>query len=700
MNESPDIPATNESIDARSIRQQNEQYARLQELMIKMSSTYINIELEKVDEVIQQSLQEMAEFVDADRAYIFDYDFEKNICINTFEWCREGISAEIDNLRNVPLDFVPNWVGIHRKGETFYMPDINLLPLNGPYSVRGLLEPQGVKSLITLPMILKNDVVGFVGFDSVRNYHAYSERERDLLLVFSQMLVNITERKHQAEALIHAKNVAEEALKTKEIFLATMSHEIRTPLNVITGMVREILKQDLTAEQRSLMSNAKSAAVHLLSILNNILDLTKIEANEFVLDKGVFDLKKVVRDAESIMSLQAREKNLNLKLEMEPSMNTVFYGDEARIRQVLINLMDNAIKFTETGTIGVKLWQSDSKGGMSDVHVQVSDTGIGIRPEFMDKLFSKFTQEDNDSRRSYQGTGLGMSIVKNIVQLMGGSIDVKSTKGEGTVFHFNLLLQPAPFEMLQPVELQSDEVEEYAGKRILVVEDNEMNRYVVLLTLQSLMCEVVEVENGEQAVEILKSEPFDLIFMDIQMPRMDGVEATQLIRKELAINTPIIALTANAFQHNIDHYLAAGMNDFIVKPYLEKDFKKILRKYLPSGITTADVQLFDSSLLREVCKNDTQFMHRMMALFIKVVDEALPELQRMRGEQDFEGISRLVHKLKPSIEHMAISSVKESVQFLEKANNEPSKEAELYRQLDKLVSVLQQVREQVSKENM
>lgn len=700
MNESPDIPATNESIDARSIRQQNEQYARLQELMIKMSSTYINIELEKVDEVIQQSLQEMAEFVDADRAYIFDYDFEKNICINTFEWCREGISAEIDNLRNVPLDFVPNWVGIHRKGETFYMPDINLLPLNGPYSVRGLLEPQGVKSLITLPMILKNDVVGFVGFDSVRNYHAYSERERDLLLVFSQMLVNITERKHQAEALIHAKNVAEEALKTKEIFLATMSHEIRTPLNVITGMVREILKQDLTAEQRSLMSNAKSAAVHLLSILNNILDLTKIEANEFVLDKGVFDLKKVVRDAESIMSLQAREKNLNLKLEMEPSMNTVFYGDEARIRQVLINLMDNAIKFTETGTIGVKLWQSDSKGGMSDVHVQVSDTGIGIRPEFMDKLFSKFTQEDNDSRRSYQGTGLGMSIVKNIVQLMGGSIDVKSTKGEGTVFHFNLLLQPAPFEMLQPVELQSDEVEEYAGKRILVVEDNEMNRYVVLLTLQSLMCEVVEVENGEQAVEILKSEPFDLIFMDIQMPRMDGVEATQLIRKELAINTPIIALTANAFQHNIDHYLAAGMNDFIVKPYLEKDFKKILRKYLPSGITTADVQLFDSSLLREVCKNDTQFMHRMMALFIKVVDEALPELQRMRGEQDFEGISRLVHKLKPSIEHMAISSVKESVQFLEKANNEPSKEAELYRQLDKLVSVLQQVREQVSKENI
>lgn len=700
MNESPDIPATNESIDARSIRQQNEQYARLQELMIKMSSTYINIELEKVDEVIQQSLQEMAEFVDADRAYIFDYDFEKNICINTFEWCREGISAEIDNLRNVPLDFIPNWVGIHRKGETFYMPDINLLPLNGPYSVRGLLEPQGVKSLITLPMILKNDVVGFVGFDSVRNYHAYSERERDLLLVFSQMLVNITERKHQAEALIHAKNVAEEALKTKEIFLATMSHEIRTPLNVITGMVREILKQDLTAEQRSLMSNAKSAAVHLLSILNNILDLTKIEANEFVLDKGVLDLKKVVRDAESIMSLQAREKNLNLKLEMEPSMHTVFYGDEARIRQVLINLMDNAIKFTETGTIGVKLWQSDSKGGMSDVHVQVSDTGIGIRPEFMDKLFSKFTQEDNDSRRSYQGTGLGMSIVKNIVQLMGGSIDVKSTKGEGTVFHFNLLLQPAPFEMLQPVELQSDEVEEYAGKRILVVEDNEMNRYVVLLTLQSLMCEVVEVENGEQAVEILKSEPFDLIFMDIQMPRMDGVEATQLIRKELAINTPIIALTANAFQHNIDHYLAAGMNDFIVKPYLEKDFKKILRKYLPSGITTADVQLFDSSLLREVCKNDTQFMHRMMALFIKVVDEALPELQRMRGEQDFEGISRLVHKLKPSIEHMAITSVKESVLFLEKANNEPSKEAELYRQLDKLVSVLQQVREQVSKENI
>ena len=556
----------NESLE---VQQLNEQYSRLQELMIKISTTYINIELEKVDAVIEQSLCEMAEFVNADRAYIFDYDFERNVCNNLFEWCGEGISAEIDNLQNVPLDFIPNWIETHRRGEAYYMPDIYLLPNNGPYSVRGILEPQGVLSLITLPMKLNNELVGFVGFDSVRDFHVYSEKERDLLVVFSQMLVNIAERKRQSDALIQARNEAIEASKTKEVFLATMSHEIRTPLNVITGMVREMLKQNLSSMQHSLLSNAKSAAVHLLSILNNILDLSKIEAGEFVLDNVVFDFESLARDAERIMILRAREKNLTLQIRIDPEMDTVFFGDEARIRQVIINLIDNSLKFTEVGTVVVKIWPAALHGDLREVHVEVRDTGIGISPEFIGKMFTKFTQEDSNSRRKYQGTGLGMNIVKQLVQLMGGDIEVASEKGVGTQFHFYLLLKPARRELLPVPVALSGKAPDLTGKKVLVVEDNEMNRYVAHLSLQELNCTILESENGEQAVELLKQEKVDLILMDIQMPVMDGIEATRIIRQELKLTMPIVALTANAFKQNVEQYLAAGLDDYIVKPLIQ-----------------------------------------------------------------------------------------------------------------------------------
>lgn len=653
-------------------QQLNEQYSRLQELMIKISSTYINIELEKVELVIQESLQEMAEFVNADRAYIFDYDFKQNVCNNTFEWCREGISAEIDNLQHVPLDFIPNWLGTHRKGEAFYMPDINLLPNNGPFSVRGLLEPQGVKSLITLPMTLNGELVGFVGFDSVRDYHRYSQKERDLLVVFSQMLVNIAERKRQAEALIHAKNEAEEASKTKEVFLATMSHEIRTPLNVITGMVRELLKNTIPASQLALLTNAKSAAIHLLSILNNILDLSKIDAGEFVLDNGVFDIAMLVNDAESIMTLRAQEKNIELKLEVEPAMDTVYFGDEARIRQVLINLIDNAIKFTESGNVTVKIWQGGFLGEKRELHVEVSDTGIGISPEFLGKLFAKFSQEDNDTRRKYQGTGLGMSIVKHFIQLMGGDIEVKSKKGEGSVFHFYIQLKPARRELLPVGAPVISSTPDLSGRRILVVEDNDMNRYVVYLSLKALNCEILEAENGEQAIELLRNEKVDLIFMDIQMPVMDGVEATHVIRDELKLKVPVIALTANAFKHNVERYLEAGMNDFLVKPYLEKDFNLVLNKYLPplnvSKAGTTGVLLFDLQQLKELCKNDELFLQNMMRIFIKVTGESVPLFDSLLADQDYKGISKLAHKLKPGIDNLSVLEIKDKIRLLEKAD--------------------------------
>jgi len=693
------VPVLNNSSVTKGVSPSDDQYFRLQDLMIKISSTYINIELERVEEVIQQSLQEMSEFVNADRAYIFDYDFDANVCNNTYEWCREGISAEINNLQNVPLEFIPNWVDIHRRGEAFYMPDIYLLPMNGPYSVRGLLEPQGVKSLITLPMKLKDELVGFVGFDSVRDFHVYSERERDLLVVFSQMLVNIAERKRQSEALILAKNIAEEASKTKEIFLSTMSHEIRTPLNVINGMVREMLRQDLSPSQYVLMSNAKSAAVHLLSILNNILDLSKIEAGEFSLDQVVFDFKALLADANAIMNLRAKEKQLDLIMTIDPEMETVFFGDEARIRQVLINLIDNAVKFTDAGQVSVNVWPGNVRDDKQEVHVEVKDTGIGIHPDFLLKIFSKFSQEHTDTRRKYQGTGLGLNIVQNLVQMMDGEIEVKSRPGEGSEFHFYVLLTPASPQLLPVRHYKPDETVDRRGKRILIVEDNELNRFVVFLSLKALNCTVVEAENGKIAIDILQKEAFDLIIMDVQMPVMDGLEATHIIRKQMNLTTPIIALTANAFKQNIDQYLEAGMDDYIVKPYLEKDFMKIIAKFLPAGkpeSAFSEGSLYDINQLREVCKNDEQLMQKMMRIFIRVVEDAVPRFEQFRAEGDLEGISKLAHKLKPSIDHLAVEPVIDKIRLLEKSGSQQLATDDFFRLMDEVIFIIKKVAAQLA----
>jgi len=671
-----------------------EQYSQLQALMIKILSTYINIDPARVEEVIHHSLQEMAEFVNADRAYIFEYDFNKNVCNNTYEWCREGISAEIDNLQDVPLDFMPNWIAIHRRGEAYYMPDINLLPNNGPFSVRGLLEPQGVKSLITLPMKLNDELVGFVGFDSVYDFHTYSEKERDLLAVFSQMLINITERKRQSEALVKAKNEAEHALKTKEIFLATMSHEIRTPLNVITGMVREMLKQELLPPQHALMSNAKSAAVHLLSVLNNILDLSKIESGDFELDRVIFDIKALVADAQAIMSLKAEEKNLELNVLVDPEMHTVFEGDEGRLRQVLINLIDNAIKFTEAGSVNVKIWSENSDDNRKRVHVKVADTGIGMSKEFLGTIFAKFTQEQNASSRRYQGVGLGLNIVKNLVQQMEGAIDVVSTKDQGSEFHLHVLLDTASPGDLPVKKNLKEELADFTGSRVLVVEDNELNRYVACLSLKALNCNVLEAENGKVAIELLKQEPFDLIIMDVQMPVMDGVEATRIIREQLKLTTPVVALTANAFRHNAEQYLQAGMNDYIVKPFLEKNLFDVVSKYLSpndSSNPTTDELLYDLDYLREVCKHEEPYMQTMMRIFIRVVDDAIPLFEKLRKEGDAVGLRKLAHKLKPSIEHLTINKAIKVVRMLENAAKEGLTDSEQFVLFDEMLNILVQV---------
>jgi len=380
-------------------------------------------------------------------------------------------------------------------------------------------------------------------------------------------LQNITERKQAEQALIAAKEEAESATRAKSAFLATMSHEIRTPLNGVLGMAQAMALGELPAEQRQRVDVIRQSGESLLTILNDLLDLSKIEAGKLVLEQTEFDLEETARNALSAFGATAQAKDLSLSLKVSPAARGVYMGDSVRVRQIVYNLVSNGLKFTEKGGVSIAL---SRRGGC--LCLQVADTGIGVAREKLDRLFHKFEQADASTTRRYGGTGLGLSICRDLAELMGGTIHAESEPGKGAVFTVKLPL--AKVAVAPRLEATAEARSEMDGDgppiRILAAEDNSMNQLVLRTLLNQVGIEPRIVANGREAVEVWAAEPWDLILMDVQMPEMDGPTATGMIRaRERAARiprTPIIALTANAMAHQVAEYVAAGMDDFVAKP--------------------------------------------------------------------------------------------------------------------------------------
>jgi signal transduction histidine kinase/DNA-binding response OmpR family regulator len=469
--------------------------------------------------------------------------------------------------------------------------------------------------------------------------------DSDILRIGEILNNTIQERKEFERQLEEARYKAEESLETRKLFLANISHEIRTPINAIAGMSGILGDTDISETQKQYVNAIHSSTQSLMVIVNDILDMSKLESGKFSAEFIPFDLRSVIDPLYTCYHLRTDEKGIELLVNYPKDLPKWVFGDPTRLAQILNNLISNAIKFTDKGKVSLDI-TFERIGKSIEFHFTVTDTGIGIDSEKLKSIFEFFSQEDNTITRRFGGTGLGLAISKSISELLGGEITVLSEKNVGSSFTFSLSMPEATQQEEEITKVQKD----LSGKNVLIVEDNELNRFLALTILKKWNASIYVAENGLEAIEVVKNKPIDIILMDIQMPVMDGVASAIAIRKELHSNIPIIALTANALESEKEKCWQAGMNEYITKPYKpEYLLEKINLLTKSSNIEELEnSESISLDQLHELMNGSKDQMIRMTHVFQGQVDIHFNELTLALHDNDLEQISKITHKLKSS----------------------------------------------------
>ena len=530
--------------------------------------------------------------------------------------------------------------------------------------------------------------------------------------IFSQATFNKLKNiqiRQEIELAQKEKEVAEKTANLKQQFMANMSHEIRTPMNAILGMTNLLLSKERYGEELKYLKSIQQSANNLLVIINDILDLSKIEAGKIIIEHTRFSIPQCLGYIQDMLAFKAKEKSINFEIETDATLSAYYMGDPTRINQVLINLAGNAVKFTEHGHVKIKVRIDKVVASTYYVVFEISDTGIGISQEYLDSIFDSFTQAGTDVTRKFGGTGLGLTISKQLVDLMKGQISVESELGKGTIFSVTLPIELVADQTRMDSEndtLLSNELP--TALKILLVEDNEFNKMVAEDTLK-LILNQVQIDfavNGQIAVEKAKERAYDFLLMDIQMPKMDGVEATQLIRKLPAPygQVPIIAMTANVFEEDIKHYLASGMNDYIAKPFEikvliqkiqkllnGKDQKELEIEEMKASIPTSSIAYTNLDFLKQFTNNDPTKMKKYIGMFLENAPKLLNRLEQGMAVQDYEEVKIAAHSLKPQMSYMGIDEELSHIFMIEQLAGSQSHTEQLPGLVSNLVRVCHQV---------
>jgi len=499
---------------------------------------------------------------------------------------------------------------------------------------------------------------------------------------------DITIHKLAEEELLKAKQYAEDIAKMKEQFLANMSHEIRTPMNGIMGLTRILLGTSITDEQFRYLRSIKTCSDNLLVIINDILDLSKIEAGKMNFENVAFNLEDIINHTFELFEPKAKEKNIQLNYEIEKSVPAAILGDPTRLSQITNNLISNAIKFTSTGGVSVFVKVRSERKENLTIDFEVTDTGIGIPEASLSNIFESFTQASNDTTRKFGGTGLGLTIVKKLIELQGGTIGVRSSVGKGTTFFFHVTFGRASQAEIELAIRDSDSDTDLSSLSILVAEDNTINQMIVKKVFSDWGVNIVIAENGEDCIEKLQEGNFDLVLMDIQMPEMDGNTAARKIRYELPkpyCSIPIMAMTAHATAAEKKKCFDSGMNDYISKPFEPAELKKKIIaltgmdssseiKSLPASTapeqsretkTTPDqtdisqpsLTKIDLSYLRQIGGDNPAFVMQMIEMFLQKTPGALEEMNEKFKAQSWDDLKDIAHRIKPSYTYVGLKQI-------------------------------------------